>query len=838
MLRLRLRGPFEAQREDGTPLELPTRKTEQLLAYLWIHRGQPQPRERLAGLFWPESPESKARLSLRQALSSLRKTLEPTEDLKGRFLLLRRDVVQFLPEAPCWIDVEEFKRDLAEAQQEDLPAEERLRLLQEAVSLYRGDFLEGCYDDWCLAEREYWEGLYLKALEELVATHAERKEFEQAIAYAKRSLTKNPLQEGLHRQLMYLYYAAGDRDGALRQYLECRNVLKQELDVEPVPETKALYQEIERRTGAAQLEEIARRAGTLIAKYPELGAPFVGRSGECERLIAAWRKALQGSGSGVLVVGEAGAGKTRLGQEIAEYVKTHSNPSGLVLAGRCYEIEGRLPYQPWVEALRQAIASVPPSVLSAVSLLWLGEVVKLVPELAERVPNVRPTPPLHAPEQERNRLFEGLTQFLLKLSQAQPLFLFLDDLQWADDSSLQYMHYLLRRLREARIVLLGAYRVEEVDEDHPLWALLQYGLKEGVLTTLELAPLSEEEIRELIAGTLQTKETPPGLAEYLDEKSQGNPFFAVELLKSLIESGALSPSPGREEHGNGAGNGNGNGKQEIVWQWEPGRLAERELPPTVRAVVQTRVLRLSPMSRELLQLISTRTRPVDTRFLAQATRRREEEISPLVDELVRTQFLHPEERAYTVQHDLIREVIYRGLPPERRRQLHLRVGKALEEIRTRRRDGNGHELIGEIAEHFYEAGERVRALHYALQAGQRAWERSYAKEEALRFFRRAEELAEQLGDRERLAQAYKGLGEIHCFTDRPEKGLRYCEQALALLEDLEEVLHWLQRARPHLEERHIKLLASYPSINPTVDRFRESPEFQALQKATSGLGSD
>ncbi len=761
MLRIHLFGKPEIFDPQGRPVALATRKVEQLLAYLWLHRDQPQARERLAGLFWSESSEEKSRLSLRHALHDLHKALGSFESCKGEILLLNRTSAQFNPKAPCWVDAHEFEQRINGA--EDCKGDERIRLLREAVALYRGDFLEGCYDDWCLEERDYLKNLYLKALQELVVHHAELKEYEQAISHAKLILSENPLQEEIHRQLMYLYHAIGDRNAALQQYRTCERVLKDELGVEPLPETQDLFREIEEQASAARFRELARRRRELIQRYPELGAPFVGRESECEHLTLAWEAAVRGEGQAFFMGGEAGVGKTRLAQEFIQYV---TGQGSLSLAGRCYEVEGRLPYQPWIEILRQAFSQAPLDVVNSISPVWLSEAMKLIPELMARFPDVKPSAPLLSPEQERNRLFEALSQVFVAISQEKPLVLVLDDLQWAADATLQYVHYFMRKLSKEKILLLGLYRAEEVDEGHLLWELIHGPLQEESVGTLELKTFSDEEVGQLVSGMLKVDAGPRELAQQLHKRSQGNAFFALELMKSLIESGTLYLD------------------QEGAWQIEPEKLGAEHVPQTVKAVVLTRLRRLRRSSRDLLDLVSTRTRAFDTGFLEEAVGRRKEDLIASLEELLKTHFMVEKESHYEFRHDLIREVIYEGLLPERRRQLHLKVGNALERLLLHSSDMEA--FLGEMAHHFYEAGEWSKALDYSLLAGRRVWSKSYAKEEALHFYRRALELAERLDDEQRRMKVYKGLGEVCCFTDKHDEGLQYSMKALELCKDPEE----------------------------------------------------
>lgn len=758
MLRIYLFGTAEVDPGTGEAVPLSSQKAAELLAYLWLHRDRLQARTQLAGLLWPETDEKRARQSLRTALHRLRQELE-TDDDGAELLLTDRQSVQFNPELRCWVDVGQFLERLAEA--DEAEDEERLRLLEEAVSVYRDDLLRDCYEDWCLEERDHLKDRYLQALENLVAAHADRKAYEPAIEYAKEILAVNPLQEEIHRQLMYLYYAQEDRNAALRQYRDCERLLDEELGIEPLPETQALAREIEERVSPEHLEAVSPQA--IISKYPELGAPFVGRVEEFARLKAAWNRASEGQGGSLFVSGEAGIGKTRLTQELADHVGRVE--SGIVLRGACYETEGRLPYQPWIEAFRQGVGAVSEDALNQLSGLWIGEVMKLVPELAERFPEVRPRSALASPEQEKNRLFEGLARFLLELAESQPLLIFLDDLQWADESTLQFTHYLMRKLQETPICLVGVYRSGDVGEDHPTLDTIQHALKEGIVEVLELSALTGDEINELVGRMLKAEAGIDPLIDKINADSEGNPFFAVELLKSFIEAGAVRV------------------RDDGAWEVETKKLTEPDLPQTVRAVVETRLRRLSRSSREVAHLASTRSQTFDVDFVAEAIGRRTDDVEVYLDELSRSDFFVAEGPRYRFQHDVIREVIYRGLTDERRRTLHLQSGRTLETLRERSDDGDENGLAGEIAEHFYQAEDWRKALDYSLHAGELAWSQSYAKDEALHFYERALAAAEQLEDQAGLMKAYKGIGEVCAFTDEPERGLESCEEALNLCDD-------------------------------------------------------
>jgi len=753
MLRIHLLGEFRLQGATGQRLHLGSRKPEWLLAYLALHPIA-HPRDRLAGLFWPESEQSKANSSLRQALYILRPVIEPDEVNRGLFLGTTQTTVQFKKESSHWLDTAVFEQLITESEQTS--GAKKAEFLQEAVALYRDDLLIGCYEDWCLEARGYFRELYLKALQQLVLHHTEQKAYAQAIAYAKQILAKNPLHEEMQRHLIYLYYASGDRNAALHQYHECESILKTELNIEPLPETKDLFREIEQQTSLAQLEALASRAREMIRRYPELSVPFVGRTEESQQFTLAWDKVSQGQGQTFFIAGEAGVGKSRLAQEWLNFAIAQE---AWVLSGRCYEIEGKLSYQPIVEALRSGLSQITAESLGRISPIWMSEVIKLVPELGEKIPSLQPSAPLTMPLQERNRLFEGLYQFFLSLSQEKPLLLFFDDLQWADESTHEFIHYLVRKLPSHKLFLLGTYRVEEVTEEHPLWKQLQHLQRDYLMTQLHLAPLQVTEMEKLVYGMLRSEELGE-LVQWVYGRSKGVPFFAVELIKSFIEAGALSV----DEAGR--------------WWVERAKLTAEYIPSTVRSLIEMRLRRLSRASRQVLDLAAVTSRIFSLELLAQALGRSLGDLFDHIEELLHARVIVQEESQYNFRHDLIRQVIYRMLLPERKQSLHKRVGEALERTQAQRLD----EIAGELAYHFLQAGLLPPAMEYSLRAGERAW-KAYAKQEALDAFHRALELAKKLEDAQGMMRAYKGLGQACCFTDKHDEGLEYCLKALELCKD-------------------------------------------------------
>ena len=318
VLRLLLLGPL-ALEVEGRRLPLPaTQKAQSLLAYLVMHRGRPQARGELAAMFWPEAPAARARRNLNTALWQIRRVL-PGE----AYLLATASDVQFDPASAHWLDVSEFET-LLKRSDTGPPHEGTLPEMQRAVALYRGDFWAGLYDDWVFGERYRLEARLFDALARLAAVYQRMGKYAEALVCAQRLLGQDPLRESAQRLVISLYLALGDRVAAARQCNYCRAVLQAELGIEPSAETIALCQPLFRSRwpadesggGRATPHLAIERHGSRLSRYER--PPLVSRDAELRRLLSAWQAALSGAGRTVLIGGEAGAGKSRLVDEMVQ----------------------------------------------------------------------------------------------------------------------------------------------------------------------------------------------------------------------------------------------------------------------------------------------------------------------------------------------------------------------------------------------------------------------------------------------------------------------------------------------------------------------------------------
>lgn len=296
-LEVRFFGGLQIERGGARLGGFRSSKIESLLAYLIFYHNQTHSREVLTGLFWAESKEAKAKASLRQALYLLRKHLGPEA------IVAHGRNVQISSKLEYWCDAHQFESLLTQSRSAPSPAKETL--LKRAVALYHGDFLAGFYDDWCLFEAERLKDLYLRALIELIRLFRSHGDHLEAIEYALRALKANPLQEDVHRELMLLYYVTGDQGRALQQYREVERILKEELDVEPQPETKQLFEQIVRGAALALTRVIPN-------DLPHPLTSFIGRAKEIEGV-----KNSLNTTRLLTLTGIGGCGKSRLALQVA-----------------------------------------------------------------------------------------------------------------------------------------------------------------------------------------------------------------------------------------------------------------------------------------------------------------------------------------------------------------------------------------------------------------------------------------------------------------------------------------------------------------------------------------
>jgi DNA-binding SARP family transcriptional activator len=708
-LRITLLGGAGIQSASGDVIALPGRKAQALLGYLALQRGQFQQRDKLAALLWPQSPHERARHNLRQLLLVIRTALPPS---------VLREVGETVA-----LDLEQSDVDVLEF--ERLVTSGGAEAHQRATALYQGDLLaglgeqSGAYEDWLLYERERLREVALDAFTKLLAHHVEMNAVESAIHTAVRLLALDPTQEGTHRTLMRLYVRQGRRAAALKQYQLCVEMLRRELGVEPDAQTRQVYQEVLKQRGPGQAPVPAAKSpgpSPPERDQPPVeplahGAPLIGRSAEVAQLRAALEKTWKGYGQIMVVLGEAGVGKTRLIEELVDEV---GRRGGRALVGRSYESTQILPFGPWVHALRSARIFREAEIVG-LAPIWRAELARLLPELAAEG--------LPAPSDDYLRLFESVTQLIERLASTRPLVVMLEDLHWADEMSLRLLSFLGRRSAALPLAVVGTAREEELVDAVALCRALRELDREANAGRMSVSALSRAETASLVQALARGDRDTASLARLQEQiwiASEGNPFMVLETLRGL-EQDARTHTPA----------------------------ASVPLPDRVREVVAARLERLSAAGRQLAAVAAVIGREFEFTLLERAAELPRSQAAEGVEELVRRRVLRGAGDGFDFTHDRIREVAYAQLSTPRRALLHARVASALEELLGE--DPGAH--AGALGHHCWHAELWSKAVAYLRQAGTQAASRS-AHAQAVAYFERALQALQLLPKNgETLAQA-------------------------------------------------------------------------------------
>jgi predicted ATPase len=530
----------------------------------------------------------------------------------------------------------------------------------------------------------------------------------------------------------------------------------------------------------------------------------VGRAGEHGQLVAAFQAASQGQSQMVVVLGEAGIGKTRLSQTFLTWAGIQEAD---ILQGRTFEAGGQWPYQPLVDALRDRLEreNAPDDLLAD---LWLAELSQLLPELRDRYPDL-PLPTTGDPNLARSRLFEAVARLGQALAGRKPVILFIDDLQWADAATLEILPFLSRRWTESqtRLLLLFTMRRENLVTSASLREWLAQLARETSLTRLQLHPLTADAIQQLVAGLQESiveqgrKEylppapvqnlpqgQPPGspaqFAQWLFAETAGQPFFMAETIKMLVEQNILHST--YQPDGHWAVNFESAIQQISSQQPLP-------MPPNVREVILTRLGRLSEIASALLTAGAVLGRAGSFERLCQVSGVEELEGLAALDELVKSQLLLETAEAqqpYAFAHDKIRDVVYTEAGDARRRIYHRRAFEGLQ-AEAAQHPKHSRGAATEMAHHALAARLLEPAFRYNLAAGDEA-ANVYAHAEAIGYYRRALDLATKQDLAEGFQKPFESeaelnaaLTQLYLRLGRAFELTSQYEQALATYKELE-----------------------------------------------------
>ena len=658
VVRLSIRLMGAAEVSVGTmPLVLNQLKSRALLFYL-ATTGQSHTRDHLATLLWGESGQSEAYHSLRSSLYHLRKALQAAQ---AEDVLISEGDLLSLDRVSYGCDVIEFYRYLT-------PGDESS--LSQAVELRQGPLLQGfsipnasLFDDWVQMENTHLSHACFEALARLAGWAEERAAWTVAVGHVKQMIQIDPLSETAQQRLMNLYLQQGEVSLALRQYRQFENLLYQELEIAPSSAIKALYEDILQKQ-----QNIALNISKHDAARPSNILPFVGREDLIHELSTISEEVKSGRGATVLIQGEGGIGKSRLINEFVSHLVSGSQP-WMILQGACSPFDDLLSHGPFLEALQSGGAA---------------DLDDLLAESNASLPDAR------------GRFFWRVLQTIRSMSQSVPLLLFIEDLQWANSSTLNLFGFLSMRLQHLPVMLVGS--VQHAEAIPALQRLLTLGRRRGELRLLSLTPLTQNAIADLLRTSDVNSRVMETLAEWLNAKSGGNPFLLSEILAQLRAEKILKTM--------------NNGWLLDTAQWLRWRTTF-SLPETTHDLVGWRLANISPEARTLLDVLAVASQPLPERILRYLPDIWNDSFPALVDD-VSARGLVVELRgdgALALPHHLLRETLLHRLSNLRRRTIHRQLAEAMES----QVPSNSEKWLRQIALHAV-AGEDVeRARGYGMR---------------------------------------------------------------------------------------------------------------------------
>ncbi|MEN3270171.1 BTAD domain-containing putative transcriptional regulator [Pseudonocardia sp.] len=718
----RILGPFEVC-HGGERIRIGPPKQRAVLAVLLVHANQVVAVDRLIDLLWGEEPPARAGGALQAYMHNLRRVLEPARPRRSPPILLVTQAPGYLLRVgPQELDATRFQALASEGRRllaESQPETARQRLT-EALALWRGPapLVEFAHEPFAQAAAARLKELREVAIEDRLEAELATGGHVEAVAELEVLVGQHPLRERLWGLLMVALYQSGRQGDALRAGAKARNVLREDLGVEPGPALRRIQADILAQAPSLEPRAPSESSGPIVVSSasapplrPDPPEVLVGRERPLATLLDAVESARRGSGQLVLISGEAGIGKTRLLEELA----SRAAATGATVAwGRGYEGAGTPAFWPWVQTIRGLLGQMEADTARAALATVAGEIAQIAPEVRELVGETGPTG-LADPAAARFRLYGAVTDVIHRLAIRKPVLVLLDDLHWVDVASLELTRFLATHLEPAAILLVGTYRPGDVLPGHALAATLGELARLPRVTRLSLEGLSEPDVARFIAETTAVEPSSAVVAE-VHHRTNGNPFFVAELARLLAAEGVL-----------GAQGGIG-----------------IRIPTSVRDVIRRRLTRLPELTNQLLGAAAVVGPDFDLAVVAQAAEVDQLAALELMDLAVASHIVLEDPETvdgFRFSHTLLQQTVYAELGRARRAQLHARAAEILHA-----RWGEDPSRAVELARHWFHAAP-VAGPEPGIAAAVRAADVAQVRlayEQAEDQLRRALELLERM----------------------------------------------------------------------------------------------
>ena len=677
---------------------------QSLLAYFILHHDRRLSRAKIAFDMWPDASERQAQTNLRNLLFRFQKFMP----LMKQCLEIDRSHIRWRPQVETRIDAFEFL-DLVTVADQELDVEAQIQAFTSAVRLYRGDLLPTLYDDWIFAEQERFRDLYADVLQRLVALHESRHEYDLALDYARRLVNHDPLSERAHYRLIRLYMTVRDRAAALHAFHDCQAVFQRELGIAPAEEILALHNRI---LGAdASLLPPPDAPATALDEPPSVPAagiepfsiPLVGRQAEWAQLMTIYRQLSAKRPYLALLSGVAGIGKTRLAEELVHWADLQGVTTAVA---HCYAAQRQTAYTPLIAWLRSDAIN---KHLSALPPIWLKEIARLLPELLERDPELPGAGPMHDSWQ-RMRLFEAIARGVLLAPE--PILLMLDDIQWVDIETLEWLQFFFNYASQTRCLVVATQRIEEVDPVHPAAIWRQEMTRRRQAQEIVLGGLSDEEVLRLGESVLGAP-LDGDAGRQIITVAEGNPLFVAEMARARLEQGRPLTEAAMED-------------EPFTWD---------HFSTTIQATIEYRLSQLTPQTRQLIDLAAVIGREFTFALLDEVSNEDQATLARALDEAWRKHVVREQGAlTYDFSHDLIRVAAYAGMSATQRQVTHRVVAQALKRVAAGRDPSEAGQLYGQIAHHYEQGLMPGPAIEFYWKAAKHARE-SYANAEATDHYR-------------------------------------------------------------------------------------------------------
>ncbi len=704
---IQMLGAFFCVYNDKSLKKIPKGKQQLIFAFLLLHSDLPLNKKQLAFQFWPDSTEQQALTNLRKILFELKKILPAADD----HLEVKDGHIIWHSNESCHIDVMEFEKKINSHKQSDL---------KQALDVYQGEFLPGFYDDWIIERREKLSMQYASLLKKMIELHEQKREFEDAIAYAKRYLQLDRLSENAHLTIARIHIMNGNINAARKQFLDMETILRNELDVPPSDEVIKAFKKL--------LNDENIRSGDDSGDYNRRhSVPMIGRKKEWGLLLEAKEKANQRVPYLVILEGESGIGKTRLAEEfslwaVSQGIQTYST--------HCYPSGESSPYEPvmnWLEGV----------IVDHMDKGSLAELSRIIPALKERYPDLPAPEPLSEPGQIRN-WFNAIETALINHKST---LLILDDIQWSDKETIKMIEYFLRTDQPSPLLILGTLRTGTIHRHSFIQEFLDSLHKRRQLIKITLELFTAEET-ELMVKSLSDKNDLLLRSKQIHDQSGGNPLFISEITRSA-ESATYQSGYGTN----------------------------------VLSIMARRLADLSESVQRLIGVLTVLGKPASLPFLSSVAKSPDQTVEN-IEQLLQMRILRRLENGlFDFYHDQWREAARLRIEQSRIQLLHGMVARAMEKQERKQRFTSA-----EIAYHLEKAGYEHEAVPYYEKAVMEAKE-IYAHDQVVHYCSKLlpyVEKQKQLKLLTIMAEAFRLSGKWSEAEKAYRKWLELCDYSVSL----------------------------------------------------------